>query len=71
MRVLNSSTEQNAVREIETTIGTGNCRQRKRRNYTQMPATSLCGANANGKQNICSTTHTTVRNLQFREAIGP
>jgi type II secretory pathway pseudopilin PulG len=70
MRVLNSSTEQNAVREIETTIsletvGAVNA-------ITNANASStLCGANTNGRQNICSTTHTTVRNLQFREAIGP
>src|SRR5436190_18546956 len=70
MRVLSSSTEQNAVREIETTIGletVGAVNAVTNANSS----TSVCGANANGKQNICSTTHTTVRNLQFREAIGP
>ena len=70
MRVLSTSTEQNAVREIETTISletVGAVNAITNANAS----TSLCGANANGKQNICSTTHTTVRNLQFREAIGP
>lgn len=70
MRVLSSSTEQNAVREIETTIGletVGAVNAITNANSS----TSLCGANANGKQNICSTTHTTVRNLQFRQALSP
>jgi hypothetical protein len=70
MRVLSSSTEQNAVREIETTIGletAGAVNAITNANSS----TSLCGANDNGKQNICSTTHTTVRNLQFREALSP
>jgi Cu/Ag efflux protein CusF len=70
MRVLSSSTEQNAVREIETTIGletVGAVNAITNANSS----TSLCGANDNGKQNICSTTHTTVRNLQFREALSP
>ena len=70
MRVLSSSTEQNAVREIETTIGletVGIVNIVTNANSS----TSLCGANPNGKQNICSTTHTTVRNLQFRQALGP
>jgi Tfp pilus assembly protein PilW len=70
MRVLSSSTEQNAVREIETTIGletVGTVNSVTNANSS----TSVCGANANGKQNICSTTHTTVRNLQFRQALSP
>jgi len=69
-QVLSSSTEQNAVREIETTIGletVGAVNAVTNANSS----TSLCGASANGKQNICSTTHTTVRNLQFREALSP
>jgi type II secretory pathway pseudopilin PulG len=70
MGVLSSSTEQNAVREIETTVGletVGAVNTITNANSS----TSLCGANANGKQNICSTTHTTVRNLQFRQALSP
>jgi hypothetical protein len=70
MGVLSSSTEQNAVREIETTINletVGAVNAITNANAS----TSVCGANANGKQNLCSTTHTTVRNLQFREVKGP
>jgi type II secretory pathway pseudopilin PulG len=70
MGVLSSSAEQNAVREIETTIGletVGKINAVTNANAS----TTTCGANTNGKQNICSTTHTTVRNLQFRQAIGP
>lgn len=70
MRVLGSSSEQNAVREIETsisleTVGAVNAVTNAN------SSTTVCGANANGKQNICSTTHTTVRNLQFRQALSP
>jgi len=70
MPVLSSSSEQNAVREIETsisleTVGAVNAVTNAN------SSTNTCGANANGKQNICSTTHTTVRNLQFRQALGP
>jgi hypothetical protein len=70
IRVLGTSTEQNAVREIETSISletAGAVNAITNANSS----TSVCGANANGKQNICSTTHTTVRNLQFRQAISP
>jgi type II secretory pathway pseudopilin PulG len=70
MGALGSSSEQNAVREVETsisleTVGAVNA-------VTNANAsTNTCGANANGKQNICSMTHTTVRNLQFRQALSP
>lgn len=70
MRVLSTSTQQNAVREIETTIAletVGNVNAVTNANSSS----TLCGANDNGKQNLCSTTHTTVRNLQFREALSP
>ena len=70
MRVLSTSTEQNAVREIETTINfetVGVVNTVTNANSS----TNMCGANPNGKQNICSTTHTTVRNLQFRQALTP
>lgn len=68
--VLSSSTQQNAVREIETTINletAGAVNSVTNANSS----TTMCGANPNGKQNICSTTHTTVRNLQFRQALSP
>ena len=70
MGVLSSSAEQNAVREIETsisleTVGAVNAVTNAN------SSTTTCGANDNGKQNICSTTHTTVRNLQFRQALSP
>lgn len=70
MRVLSTSTEQNAVREIETsinieTVGAINAITNAN------SSTSVCGANANGKNNICSSTHTSVRNLQFRQALAP
>lgn len=70
VRVLGSSTQQNAVREIETTINLETAGIVN--NVTNVNATtSQCGANANGKLNLCSTTHTTVRNLQFRQALSP
>jgi hypothetical protein len=70
MGVLSSSAEQNAVREIETTISLETVGAVNAVTNANSSTTS-CGANPNGKQNICSTTHTTVRNLQFRQAIGP
>jgi type II secretory pathway pseudopilin PulG len=70
MRVLSSSTEQNAVREIETSISLETV-QAVNLITNANSSTTTCGANANGKQNICSTTHTTVRNLQFRQALSP
>lgn len=70
MGVLSSSTEQNAVREIETTIAVETIGAVNRITNANS-STTTCGANANGKQNICSTTHTTVRNLQFRQALSP
>jgi type II secretory pathway pseudopilin PulG len=65
-----TSTEQTAVREVETTVAVDTARPV---NVVTNPnsTTNLCGANPNGKQNICSTTTTTVRNLQFRNASIP
>jgi type II secretory pathway pseudopilin PulG len=70
MRVLSSSAEQNAVREIETTVGVETVGAVSAVTNANS-ATVTCGVNANGKLNICSTTHTTVRNLQFRQALTP
>jgi Tfp pilus assembly protein PilW len=69
-RVLGSSTEQAALREVETAIGVETAKAVNA--ITNTNATSLaCGPSDNGKQSICSTTATTVRNLQFRTALGP
>ena len=65
-----TGTEQTAVREVETTVAVDTARPVNvvtNANST----TTMCGANPNGKQNICSTTTTTVRNLQFRVASIP
>ena len=70
LRVLSSPTEQSAVREIETTISLETVRSVNFVSNSNSNS-NVCGANPNGKQNLCSTTHTTVRNLQFREALSP
>lgn len=69
-RVLASSTEQTAVREVETTLAFETATAINTVTNANT-SSSLCGANPNGKQNICSTTATTVRNLQFRQALSP
>ena len=58
VRQLASSEQQLAVREVETTIAVETLR-----------AVNAVTANNNGKQIISSTTATTVRNLQFRQAL--
>jgi type II secretory pathway pseudopilin PulG len=69
-RVLGSSTEQAALREVETAIGVETAKSVNV--VTNSNAVSnACGASDNGRQSICSTTATTVRNLQFRQALGP
>jgi Tfp pilus assembly protein PilW len=69
-RVLGSSTEQAALREVETSIGVETAKAVNA--VTDSTAiSSACGPSANGRQSICSTTATTVRNLQFRTALGP
>ena len=70
MSVLSTSTQQTAVREIETTISIETVAAVNAVTNSNS-STTLCGANPNGKQNLCSTTHTTVRNLQFRQALSP
>jgi Tfp pilus assembly protein PilW len=65
---LSSSGEQAAVRLVETTIGVETLRAVNVVTNSNS-ASTVCGDNPNGKQNICSTTSTTVRNLQFRTAL--
>jgi hypothetical protein len=56
------------VREIETTLAVETVRAVNV--VTNSNSISVgCGASANGKQSVCSTTATTVRNLQFRKAL--
>jgi Tfp pilus assembly protein PilW len=56
------------VREVETTIAVETVRAVNVVTNSNS-SSSTCGASANGKQTICSTTATTVRNLQFRKAL--
>jgi len=58
VRQLATSEQQLAVRQVETTIAVETLR-----------AVNAVTANNNGKQVISSTTATTVRNLQFRQAL--
>jgi len=58
VRQLSTSQQQLAVREVETTIA-----------IETMRAVNTVTANNNGKQVISTTTATTVRNLQFRQAL--
>lgn len=58
MSQLTTSEQQLAVREVETTIAVETLR-----------AVNAVTANNNGKQVITTTTATTVRNLQFRQAL--
>jgi Tfp pilus assembly protein PilW len=58
VRVLSSSAQQVAVREVETTIAVETVR-----------AVNAVTANNNGRQTISTTTATSVRNLQFRQAL--
>ncbi len=58
VRQLSTSQQQLAVREVETTIAVETLR-----------AVNAVTANNTGKQVISSTTATTVRNLQFRQAL--
>jgi Cu/Ag efflux protein CusF len=67
---LSSSSEQTAVRQVETTLGVETLRAVNVVTNSNS-ASTVCGDNPNGKQNICSTTSTTVRNLQFRTALSP
>jgi prepilin-type N-terminal cleavage/methylation domain-containing protein len=58
VRQLSTSQQQLAVREVETTVAIETAR-----------AVNVVTANNTGKQVISSTTATTVRNLQFRQAL--
>lgn len=58
VRQLSTSQEQLAVREVETTMALETAR-----------AVNPVSANNNGRQVVSSTTATTVRNLQFRQAL--
>jgi Tfp pilus assembly protein PilW len=60
--------DQLTVREVETTLAVETVRAVNV--VTNSNSSSVtCGASPNGKQTICSTTATTVRNLQFRRAL--
>ena len=65
---LSSSSEQTAVRQVETTLSVETLRAVNAVTNSNSNST-VCGGNPNGKQNICSTTATSVRNLQFRTAL--
>ena len=56
------------IREVEATIGVETVRAVNVVTNSNSISTG-CGASANGRQTICSTTATTVRNLQFRKAL--
>jgi type II secretory pathway component PulJ len=58
VRQLSTSEQQLAVREVETTVA-----------IETAQAVNAVSANNNGRQVISSTTATTVRNLQFRQAL--
>jgi len=60
--------DQLTVREVEATIAVETVRAVNAVTNSNSPS-SMCGASANGKQTICTTTATTVRNLQFRKAL--
>lgn len=57
-RSITTSEQQQAVREVETTVAVETVR-----------AVNPVTANNNGRQTISTTTATTVRNLQFRQAL--
>lgn len=64
VRVVSTPLQQSSVREVETTIAVETLRAVNKVTNSNS-ASTICGVNPNGKQNICSTTATTVRNLQF------
>lgn len=69
--VLTTSQEQIGVRQVETSIGVETVRTVNAVTNANASSNGVCGASPNGKQIICSTTSTTVRNLQFRQALSP
>lgn len=68
---LTTSEEQLGVRQVETSIGVETVRAVNAVTNANASSTGVCGGSPNGKQIICSTTSTTVRNLQFRTALSP
>jgi type II secretory pathway pseudopilin PulG len=67
---ITTSLELAGVRLIETTVGVETIRAVNTVTNANTNST-VCGANPNGKQNLCTTTSTSVRNLQFRTALSP
>ncbi len=63
-----AAADQLTVREVETTIAVETVRAVNVVTNSNSPTVG-CGASPNGKQSICTTTATTVRNLQFRKAL--
>jgi type II secretory pathway pseudopilin PulG len=60
--------DRTTVREVETTIAVETVRVVNAVTNSNSISTG-CGASPNGRQIICSTTATTVRNLQFQKAL--
>ena len=60
VRQLSTSTQQLAVRQVETTVTT-----------ETVKAINTANSNNNGRQTMASTTMTSVRNMQFRQALSP
>lgn len=60
-----------SVREVETTLAVETVRAVNAVTNSNSSSSGTCGGppSANGKQTVCSTTATTVRNLQFRKAL--
>ncbi len=69
--LLTTSQEQISVRQVETSIGLETVRAVNAVTNANASSNGVCGPSPNGKQIICSTTSTTVRNLQFRQALSP
>ncbi len=67
-RVLATSTEQAALRQVETSIGVETARAVNAVTNSNS-SSNICGPSPNGRQSVCSTTATSVRNLQFRQAL--
>lgn len=69
--LLTTSQQQVSVRQVETSIGVETVRAVNAVTNANASSNGVCGGSPNGKQIICSTTSTTVRNLQFRQALSP
>lgn len=68
---LTTSEEQLGMRQVETSLGVETTRAVNAVSNVNASSSGVCGASPNGKQVICTTTSTTVRNLQFRTALSP